>query len=91
MENNENVRRFFYVRLLTYDNACKLVNYIKKNDENDQAYITTGGVGIYTLEKNIDEILDFLDGLEDKFELSLNHPSHVKENEVEKLKRNNII
>lgn len=74
-----------YVRLLNYENACKLIDFINKNDtgkiESDYAYITTGGVGTQVNDENWGSVIEFLKGLNVNYEVGVT-PLHIVEKEI---------
>lgn len=84
-----------YVRLLSYDNACKLIEFINKNDtgkmEDDYANVTTGGVHTQTNEGSWEPILEFLNSLNVRYEVSETPPHIVEANIVTELKHKGVI
>jgi len=88
MENNENKRPpVRYIRLLSYDNACKVIKFINRNDtgklEDDYANITTGGVHTQVKDENWASVLEFMNTMEGKprYEVCV-VPPHEVEKEI---------
>ena len=75
-----------YLRLLTYPNACKVIDFINTNDKNDYANITPGGVSMQVSESNWDTVETFIKSLGVRYEVVTEHPSKVTEQIVEDLK-----
>lgn len=80
-----------YIRLLSYDNACKVIEFINKNDKMDYSHITPGGVAMQVLEKNRDKVETFIKSLEVRYEICDDHPEEVTRRIVEDLKAQEII
>jgi len=81
-----------YIRLLSYENAIKVIDFVEslKVYEN-YACITSGGVSLGVLEEDYGKVLDFLNSLETRFEISEEHPSKTTEKIVEHLKNINLL
>jgi hypothetical protein len=75
-----------YVRLLSYDNACKVVEFVNKNDKNDDANIITGGLSIKTTENNLDKIETFIKSLNVRYEIGTETPHKVVAKIISNLK-----
>lgn len=75
-----------YVRLLSYVNALKVIDFVNSNDKNDYANIVSGGVSISASEKNWNKIEDFLYSLKIKFELGYETPDKVTKKIISDLK-----
>lgn len=80
-----------YVRLLSYENATNLIEFIAKKFPNDYAYITMGGVGLQVSEDNWKAVEDFIKSLKGRYEITDEHPYKVEQNIVNNLRNNNII
>ena len=80
-----------YIRLLSYDNACKLIIFINKNDENDYANITPGGVSIQFSDKNWNKIETFIKSLNVRYEICDEPPYIVTQKTIDKLKKIKIL
>lgn len=80
-----------YLRLLSYDNACKVIDFINKNDENDYANIVPGGVSIQVMERNWTKVEAFIKSLDVRYEIGDMHPHTVHQQIVEMHKRVGII
>ena len=56
-----------FVRLLSYENACKLMEFINKDDtgalEDNFANITVGGVHTQVNDEDWSKVVDFLNSL----------------------------
>ncbi len=68
----------WYLRLLSYDNACKVIDFINKNDKNDYANITTGGVSMQVSDGNWEKVLAFILSLNVRYEVGSVHPHEVE-------------
>jgi len=69
-----------FVRLLNYENACKLVDFVNRKHKTDYANIVPGGIAIETtMEKNLVGIVAFLDSLDVRYEMSDMPPYKVNE------------
>ena len=86
-----------YIRLLSYENARKVIEFINRNDtgklEDDYASITVGGVHTQVKDENWKSVLDFLNGMEDKprYEIGTTAPHEVEKQIVQKLKDKGVI
>lgn len=75
-----------YLRLLNYENACKVIDFININDKNDYANITVGGVSIQVSEQNWEKVEEFIKSLGVSYEVGSEHPYKVKQQIVSNLK-----
>ena len=80
-----------YIRLLSYENACKVIKFICDNDDEDYACITPGGVCTQVSDENWPKAVEFIQSLEVRYEVSSDHPSVTTARIVDNLKRANII
>ena len=86
-----------YIRLLSYDNACKFIDFINSNDtgklEDDYASITTGGVHTQVKDENWQSVLDFLNAMEGnpRYEVGTTPPHEVEANIIVNLKLKDVI
>ena len=81
-----------YIRLLNYDNACKVIDFINKNgDCKDRANITVGGVSTYVKDVNWDKVVTYLDTLDTRYEIGEEAPYKVVANIVTDLKQKGVI
>ena len=81
-----------YIRLLSYENALKLIKFVDSlNNYDDYACITSGGVSLKSTEENHPKILEFLKSLGGRFELTEKHPELVNKEIVETLKSIGVI
>ena len=84
-----------YIRLLSYENACKVCQFINRNDtgkmEDDYASITVGGVHTQTNDGSWEEIENFLKSLDVRYEVGETPPHIVTENIVANLKAKGVI
>lgn len=80
-----------YVRLVSYENACKIVDFVNNNDKKDYANITTGGIQMEIDEKNLNIIVDFIKSLDIFYEICNVSPYIVKQQIVDDLKSRGII
>jgi len=80
-----------YIRLLSYDNACKVIEFINTNDKEDYAHITTGGVSMQVADKNWDKVTTYIASLGVMYEIGDVPPHKVVEEMVTELKTLGII
>ncbi len=80
-----------YLRLLTYDNACKVIEFINKNDKADFAHVTPGGVSMQVSNKNWEKVEAFIKSLNVRFEIGLEAPWKVEEHIVSSLREEGVI
>jgi len=81
-----------YIRLLSYDNACNVIDFINKDgDSEDRANITVGGVSTYVKDVNWDKVVTYLDSLDTRYEIGEEAPYKVEANIVADLKQKGII
>ena len=80
-----------YLRLLSYDNACKVIDFINNNDKNDYANITTGGVSMQVADKNWDKVESFIKSLNVRYEVGTEAPHEVERRIVSGLKKSGVI
>lgn len=80
-----------YLRLLTYDNACKVIAFINDNDKKDYAHITPGGVSMSVSEQNWDKVETFIKSLDVRYEIGDEPPHKVNEQIVANLKKAGVI
>jgi hypothetical protein len=80
-----------YLRLLTFENACKVIDFILTNDKNDYAHITVGGVSMQVSEENWDKVENFIKSLDARYEIGVEPPYKIEQEIISNLKKNNII
>jgi hypothetical protein len=80
-----------YLRLLSYENASKVIDFINKNDSDDYANITAGGFSVNAKEDNWETIENFIKSLSDRYEITLEHPDRVHQKIVNTLKGFGIV
>lgn len=80
-----------YLRLLSYDNACKVIDFINANDPNDYANITVGGVSMQVSDENWNKVEDFIKSLNVRYEVGTEPPHKVVARIVSNLKEAGII
>ena len=80
-----------YLRLLNYENACKVIDFINTNDKNDYANITVGGVSMQVSEQNWDKVETFIKSLGDRYEVGTEAPYKVEQQIVSNLKKAGVI
>lgn len=80
-----------YLRLLTYDNACKVIDFINQYDKDDYARITSGGVCMQVSDRNWIRTEAFIKSLGVSYEISLFHPEIVIKKMVDNLKSTGVI
>ena len=80
-----------YLRLLSYENACKVIDFINDLDSENYANITIGGVCMQVKESHWQEVEDFIKSLNVRYEIGDEHPSVVTKNIISELKTRNVI
>ena len=80
-----------YLRLLNYENACKVIDFINTNDKNDYANITVGGVSMQVSENNWNKVEGFIKGLNVRYEVGTEAPYNVEKSIVNDLKNAGVI
>lgn len=80
-----------YLRLLSYDNACKVIDFINTNDPNNYANITVGGVSMQVSDENWNKVENFIKSLDVRYEVGTEPPHKVVERIVSNLKEAGII
>lgn len=79
-----------YLRLLNYENACKVIDFINTNDKNDSANITTGGISMQVSQNNWDNVEAFIKSLGVRYEICTETPYKVKQQIIGDLKKAGI-
>lgn len=82
----------YYIRLLSYKNALKVIDYVDslKVYEN-YANITVGGVSLQILDDDFEKVLDFIEKLGVRYEISNEHSTKTEANIVKNLKEKGVI
>lgn len=91
MKNQTEERKLQYVRLLSYDNACNLIEFVKKNDKEDYAHITPGGVSLQVADKNWNTVIDYIESLGVRYEINTEHPSITTQKIIQNLADRGVI
>ena len=85
--SNKSIR---YIRLLSYNDALKVVNYINRN-EFGYANISPGCVSIDVLDTHLEKISDFIRSLNAPYSID-EEPAYITEERiVDRLKENGEI
>ena len=79
-----------FLRLLNYENACKVIDFINNNDKNDYANITVGGVTMRVSDRNFDKVENFIKSLDAPYEIGTEEPYKVNNQIINTLKQNEI-
>lgn len=74
-----------YVRLLSYANAMKLIEFVNA-DKEDYANIVPHGTSVVLAKKSQEQVEDFLKTLDCRYEISEQHPIETHEGIIEALK-----
>ena len=80
-----------YIRLLNYDNACKVIDFGNENDKNDHAYITPGGVAMGVSEQNWGKIENFIASLGVRYEVGTEAPYKVEQQIINDLRNSGLV
>ncbi len=87
-----------YIRLLSYENACKVIDFVNKSDvfsgtkeKEDYANITVGGVSVQISEENYPKMEDFIKSLKVRYEIGDVAPYKVEQQIVRTLKERGVI
>ena len=75
-----------YLRLLTCDDAKKVVKFINENDSKDYANIVSGGVRMSVSPNNLHIVESFIKSICDKYEISDEPPYVTGEQIINNLK-----
>lgn len=79
-----------YIRLLNYENACKLVEFTNTNDKNDYANIVVGGVSLEVSEQNWDTVENFIKSLNVRYEVCDEEPYKVNQQIISDFKNSHV-
>lgn len=91
-KTDNTIRPVRYIRLLSYPLACKVIDFIKDNDDRDYANITPGGVSTTVSDDNWNnKVLPFIKTLDWPYEICSEHPTKVTADIVKMLKETNVI
>lgn len=79
-----------YIRLLSYENALKVIDFVESMEVYDNyANITAGGVSLQILEEDLQKVLAFLNSLNTRFEITVDHPSKVEQSIIKAITNKN--
>ena len=78
-----------YIRLLTYEQACNVIDFVNKEDNKDYANIVVGGVSVQS--ENFKPIEDYINEREYRHHWSEEKPHKVTEGIIDDLKKRDII
>jgi len=73
----------FYIRLVSYDNACKIIEYMEKL--GGMGNITTDGFNLEGSKDNWEKVITFIEEKEIRYELVKEHPTTVTNKIVDNL------
>lgn len=79
-----------YIRLLNYNNACKVIYFINDN-KYGYSYITVGGIAIQEYEGNWEKIENFIISLSASYEITSTPPHQINKEIIRELKDKNTI
>lgn len=85
------IRLQYYIRLLTYGEACKVIDFVLDKGTDDFANITVGGVSLSVTEDCLGEVKEFCSKSFPRFEIGQEHPEKVNQKIVQQLKTLKII
>lgn len=80
-----------YLRLLTYENACRAIDFINQNDKDDYAHIVPGGVSVDAKTENWEAIENFIKSLDCRYEITIEQPDTIHKKIVATLKDGGLI
>ncbi len=80
-----------YLRLLNYENACKVIDFINTNDKKDYANVTVGGVSMQVSDENWGKVETYIKSLGVRYEVGTIPPYKVTEQIISDLKAAKII
>jgi len=72
-----------YIRLLSYDEACKVIDFVNENSKH-YAYITMGGVGVQT--EDWADLEKYIQTFTKRYNISSEHPYKTEQRIVSNLK-----
>ena len=75
-----------YIRLLSYYNACKVIEFVNSQDNRNYANITVGGIVVNVPDENWNAVHNFLMSLEVGFEVGSTPPYKIHKRIIEQLK-----
>lgn len=75
-----------FVRLLNYKDACKVVDFSNSVCE-DSSNITVGGVRITAPQEIWEKVIAFIETLNSRYELSVEHPTEITKRIIESFKK----
>jgi len=81
----------YYIRLLSYNEACKVIDFVLDKGTDDYANITLGGVSLSVTEDCLGEVKDFCSKSFPRFEIGQEHPEKVNSEIIQSLKTAKII
>lgn len=76
-----------YLRLMSYENCCKVIEFVNSNSKEDYAHITVGGVSMEVLEKNWYKVEEFIKLLGVRYQITDEHPHIINQRIVSNLKQ----
>jgi len=81
-----------YIRLLSYTGALTVIDFVDSTQSSDNyANITPGGLCVNVNEKDWELVLNFIQSLNTRFEVTDEHPMAVESRIVKDYKLNNLI
>lgn len=81
------IRLQYYIKLLTYEEACKVIDFVLDKGTDDYANVTIGGVSLSITEECLKEVGDFCSKYFPRFEIGQEHPEKVNRKIVQQLKK----
>ena len=79
-----------YIRLLSYNNACKVIDFINDN-KHGYSYVTVGGIAIQEYNGNWEKIEDFIVSLSVSYEITDIPPHQINREIIRELKDKSVI
>ena len=80
-----------YLRLVTYDTACEVADFINNLGGDNYSSITVGGLTMQVVMSKWSEVIDFIESLDVRYEITKDHPEVVTRRIVSDLRKNGII
>ncbi len=76
---------------MTYDNACKVIEYINKKGGDNYANVTSGGVSMNVTDEDWPDVEAHIKGMNVRYEIGTEHPEKVTQKIIAQLRGVTII
>lgn len=79
-----------YTRLLRYEEACKVIDFVKAKNDDNYACITAGGVSLSLTDECLQEVRDFCSKSFPRWEIVDEHPEKINSRIAELIKKKKL-